>query len=136
MRDARLIRERTHGQGMARLEAVVALLRGEDGCPWDRKQTLESLKPYLIEEAYELLDAIDADDLALHREELGDVLLQVVLQTQIRRERLLFVSDFSETGKFSSQFWAHRPAHCANFLCSTSFLSHVWGNICPSPSPA
>lgn len=87
MRDARLIRERTHGQGMARLEAVVALLRGEDGCPWDRKQTLESLKPYLIEEAYELLDAIDADDLALHREELGDVLLQVVLQTQIRRER-------------------------------------------------
>lgn len=93
MHDTSLIREQTPGRGMARLEAVVAVLRGEQGCPWDREQTLESLKPYLIEEAYELLDAIDADEVALHREELGDVLLQVVLQTQIRREEGNFSLD-------------------------------------------
>ena len=69
-----------------RLRAIVAILRSDKGCPWDREQTLDSLKPYLIEEAYELLDAIDSGDAKLHREELGDVLLQVVLQAQIRSE--------------------------------------------------
>ena len=69
-----------------RLLDVVSTLRGEDGCPWDREQTLSSLKPYLIEEAYELIDAIDDGDILHHREELGDVLLQVVLQSQIRSE--------------------------------------------------
>ena len=49
-------------------------LRGPDGCPWDRKQTLASIKPYTLEETYELLEAIDADDNAAIAEELGDVL--------------------------------------------------------------
>ncbi len=65
---------------------VVARLRGEGGCPWDREQTLESLRPYLIEEAYEVIDAIEDDDISAHREELGDLLLQVVMQSQIRKE--------------------------------------------------
>lgn len=62
---------------------TVAKLRGPDGCPWDRKQTLESIKPYTLEETYELLDAIDSGDDAAIIEELGDVLLQVVLDAQI-----------------------------------------------------
>lgn len=71
----------------------MAVLRGPGGCPWDREQTLASLKPYLIEEAYELLETIDEDDPDHHREELGDVLLQVVFQTQLRKEEGKFELD-------------------------------------------
>jgi len=73
--------------GIDRLIEVVARLRGEGGCPWDREQTLETLKQYLIEESYEVLDAIDSGDSERHKEELGDVLLQIVLHSQISREK-------------------------------------------------
>ena len=73
-------------------------LRGEGGCPWDREQTLNTLKPYLIEESYELIDAVDSGDLDRHREELGDVLLQVLLHSRIREEEGAFTfSDVAET---------------------------------------
>jgi MazG family protein len=62
---------------------VIARLRSPDGCPWDREQTLASIKPYTLEETYELLEAIDSGDNAAIQEELGDVLLQVVLDAQI-----------------------------------------------------
>ena len=62
---------------------VVAKLRSPEGCPWDRKQTLESIKPYTLEETYELLEAIDSRDDVHIVEELGDVLLQVILDAQI-----------------------------------------------------
>jgi tetrapyrrole methylase family protein/MazG family protein len=61
-------------------------LRGEDGCPWDREQTLHTLKPYLVEESYEVLDAIDRNDMADLCEELGDLILQPVFQAQIATE--------------------------------------------------
>lgn len=80
-------------RGLSRLVDTVARLRGERGCPWDREQTVESLKPYLVEETYELLDAIDSGDADRHAEELGDVLLQVVLQAQIRAEQAAFTID-------------------------------------------
>ncbi|MFD1021151.1 bifunctional methyltransferase/pyrophosphohydrolase YabN [Thalassobacillus hwangdonensis] len=76
-----------------RLREVIKALRGPDGCPWDRKQTHESLRKYLIEEAYEVIDAInrqDDDDLA---EELGDVLLQVMLHSQIGEDEGYFTVD-------------------------------------------
>lgn len=72
-----------------RFETVVDIfqyLRSPDGCPWDRKQTHQSLRPYLLEEAYEVLEAIDEDDPELMIEELGDLLLQVLLHAQIARE--------------------------------------------------
>jgi len=72
------------------LVQIMARLRGEGGCPWDRKQTRETLKPYLIEEAYEVLETIDAQDDAKLKEELGDVLLQVLFHAQIGRERDTF----------------------------------------------
>jgi len=68
----------------------MARLRGEGGCPWDRKQTRETLKPYLVEEAYEVLDTIEKQDEAKLQEELGDVLLQVLFHAQIGRERKTF----------------------------------------------
>ncbi|HEY4485062.1 MAG TPA: nucleoside triphosphate pyrophosphohydrolase [Nitrospiria bacterium] len=69
------------------LVGVMARLRGKDGCPWDREQTPETLKPFLIEEAYEVLEAIDARDPAMMKEELGDLLFQVVFHSQIAAER-------------------------------------------------
>jgi MazG family protein len=66
---------------------IMARLRGPDGCPWDREQTHTSLKPFLIEEAYEVLEAIEAADPRALAEELGDLLLQVVFHAQLARER-------------------------------------------------
>lgn len=79
--------------GITRLLNVVSRLRGPRGCPWDREQTLDSLKQYLIEESYEVLDAIDSRDRDRHKEELGDLLLQVLLQSQIRKEQGHFAFD-------------------------------------------
>ena len=69
-----------------RLVDIMRKLRAPDGCPWDREQTHQTLKPYLIEEAYEVLDAIDANDDRALAEELGDVLLQVVFHAQVASE--------------------------------------------------
>src|SRR5512137_2923387 len=71
---------------LERLLAVMARLRGPGGCPWDREQTLASLRPYVLEETYEVLEAIDAGDDRAHREELGDLLLQIVFQARIAEE--------------------------------------------------
>ncbi|MBI3635596.1 MAG: nucleoside triphosphate pyrophosphohydrolase [Candidatus Rokubacteria bacterium] len=74
-----------------RLLDIMARLRGPGGCPWDRDQTRVSLKPFLIEEAYEVLEAIEADDAGALREELGDLLFQTVFHARIAEERGEFV---------------------------------------------
>ncbi len=73
-------------KNLEELIAVIAKLRAPDGCPWDRAQTHASLRPNMIEEAYEAVDAIDDNDMKHLREELGDVLLQVLLHSQIASE--------------------------------------------------
>ena len=77
----------------AELLDVMARLRSDNGCPWDKEQTHVSLKPCLLEETYELLDALDEGDPRKLKEELGDVLLQVVFHSQIA----------SEEGRFTAQ---------------------------------
>lgn len=77
----------------SKLRRVIAELRGPDGCPWDKKQTHESLKKYLIEEAYELIDSIDEGDDEGMVGELGDVLLQVMLHSQIGEDEGMFSID-------------------------------------------
>jgi len=72
------------------LVKLMAKLRAPDGCPWDRKQTHESLKPYLLEETYEVLETIDKQDDGKLREELGDLLLQILFHAQIAAERKAF----------------------------------------------
>jgi tetrapyrrole methylase family protein/MazG family protein len=77
---------------------LMAALRAQNGCPWDRKQTHESLKPYLLEETYEVLETIDQGNQAKLREELGDVLLQVIFHSQIAAEASTFtVEDVLDT---------------------------------------
>ncbi|WRS28238.1 nucleoside triphosphate pyrophosphohydrolase [Oscillospiraceae bacterium MB08-C2-2] len=76
------------------LLAIMALLRGEGGCPWDREQTHQSIRQNFIEETYEAVEAIDSGDTALLREELGDVLLQVVFHTRMEEEQSSF--DFGD----------------------------------------
>jgi tetrapyrrole methylase family protein/MazG family protein len=70
-----------------KLVDLVARLRGQNGCPWDKEQTRETLKPMLIEEAYEVLDALDCRDPLELKEELGDLLFQIVFHAQIACER-------------------------------------------------
>jgi tetrapyrrole methylase family protein / MazG family protein len=72
---------------IAKLEGLVERLRGENGCPWDREQTRETLKPMLIEEAYEVLDALDNEDPIELKDELGDLLFQIVFHSQIAQEK-------------------------------------------------
>ena len=72
---------------------IMATLRAQNGCPWDRKQTHETLKPYLLEETYEVLETIDQGDRSKLREELGDVLLQVIFHSQIATEAGTFTVD-------------------------------------------
>ncbi|GLZ39823.1 MazG family protein [Actinokineospora sp. NBRC 105648] len=77
---------RTPGTALLEAARVMDVLRAPGGCPWDAKQTHESLRQYLVEESYELLDAIDDGDRAALREELGDVLLQVLFHARVAEE--------------------------------------------------
>ncbi|MEX0828775.1 MAG: nucleoside triphosphate pyrophosphohydrolase [Nitrospirales bacterium] len=81
----------TSGNALSDVVDIMATLRGPEGCPWDREQTTESLKPYLLEEVYEVLEAIDAKDPSALKEELGDLLLQILFHSQIASEQ----GDFS-----------------------------------------
>ncbi|HHT9141322.1 MAG TPA: MazG nucleotide pyrophosphohydrolase domain-containing protein [Candidatus Tripitaka californicus] len=72
------------------LVALMERLRGAGGCPWDKEQTHESLKPYLVEETYEVIDAIDSGEPAKLKEELGDLLFQVIFHAQIAKENNAF----------------------------------------------
>lgn len=71
---------------MDRLVEIMRILRSPDGCPWDREQTLDSLRPYLVEETYEVLEAIEASDAGSLRDELGDLLLEAAFVAQICAE--------------------------------------------------
>ncbi len=94
---------------MQRLIEIMATLRSENGCQWDRKQSPESLKPYVLEECYELLEAIDSGQPEEICDELGDLLLQVVFQAQIFSERGAFTID--DAAKAIAQKLIRRHPH-------------------------
>src|SRR5690348_1487567 len=83
----------TAGEKFQELVDLMARLRAPDGCPWDREQTFDTIKPFLLEETYEVLDAIDARDWRELAEELGDLLLQSVFFSQMAAEEDLFCID-------------------------------------------
>ena len=82
----------TAGEWFERLVALQARLRAPDGCPWDREQTHDTLRTYLVEEAYEVLDAMKSGDDAKFAEEMGDLLLQIVFHSQIAAEQRRFTA--------------------------------------------
>jgi MazG family protein len=81
------------GASLARLVEIMDRLLAPDGCPWDREQTLESLRPFLVEETYEVIDALVRGDATDHCEELGDLLFQIVFQAAIRHREGAFDID-------------------------------------------
>lgn len=94
---------------LEKLVDIIAVLRSENGCQWDREQTHKSLRPNMLEEAYEAVDAIDDGDIENLREELGDVLLQVVLHAQIAKDNKEF--DIEDVAKELSAKLIHRHPH-------------------------
>jgi len=108
---------------------VIARLRSPTGCPWDRAQTLATIKPYTLEETYELLEAIDADDTAAIREELGDVLLQVVLDAQIAADDGRFdIVDVVE--RLTQKMIARHPHVFGDATASTAAEVHAhWERV-------
>ena len=94
---------------LEKLVDIIAVLRSENGCAWDRAQTHRTLRPNMLEEAYEAVDAIDDGDVTNLREELGDVLLQVVLHAQIAKDDGEF--DIEDVAKELSDKLIHRHPH-------------------------
>lgn len=81
---------RKDGAALERLVDIMAKLRSPGGCPWDLEQDLTTLRPYLVEETYEVLEALEDGDVSEHRKELGDLLLQIVFHARIREEEGAF----------------------------------------------
>lgn len=92
-----------------KLVDLIGVLRSENGCPWDRAQTHSSLRPNMLEEAYEAVDAINSGDMPHLKEELGDVLLQVILHSQIAKEEQAF--DIEDVAKGLHDKIIHRHPH-------------------------
>ena len=107
---------------------IIKALRGPNGCPWDKQQTFQSLTPYIIEEAYELIDAIEAAQSGhFHnlKEELGDVLLHVVMLSAMAQEQSAF--DFNEVAKAISEKMIRRHPHVFSDTKINS-VDEVWKN--------
>ena len=96
-------------KNLEELIGVIAKLRAPDGCPWDREQTHQTLRSNMIEEAYEAVDAIDENSISHLKEELGDVLLQVLLHSQIASEYNEF--DIEDVAKELKDKLIHRHPH-------------------------
>lgn len=94
---------------LERLIEIIEILRSENGCKWDREQTHDSLKRNMLEEAYEAIDAINDNDLHHLQEELGDVLLQVILHSQIAKEENAF--SIEDVAKTLNEKLIHRHPH-------------------------
>ena len=99
----------TQTKNIARLLQIMARLRGPGGCPWDREQTHQSIRHYLIEECYEALDALDAGNMEAFKDELGDLLLQVVFHAQMASEDGKF--DFDGVAKSINDKLVRRHPH-------------------------
>lgn len=109
----------------SRLREVISVLRGPNGCSWDQAQTHETLRRYLIEEVYEAIDAIDAQDDEAIIEELGDILLQVMLHSQIGEDADYFTIDDVIRGITNKMIYRH--PHVFNH--STGDISKSWDEL-------
>ncbi|MGE5328748.1 MAG: nucleoside triphosphate pyrophosphohydrolase [Deltaproteobacteria bacterium] len=111
------------------LVEIMKILRSENGCPWDREQTHESLKKYLIEETYEVLEAIDKRDKTLICEELGDLLLQIVFHARIAEENGDFDIDDVITGISKKMYSRHTHVFGEDIAKSADDVLKNWDKI-------
>jgi len=120
-------------KSLSDLVAIMSRLRGPDGCPWDREQTSQSLKPYLLEEVYEVLEAIDAGEASALKEELGDLLLQILFHAQIASEQNKF--SFDEVVKDLADKLIRRHPHVfhltpdASSITTSTEVSRQWDQL-------
>lgn len=125
-----------NNESIQKLRDVVTRLRAPDGCPWDREQTHQSIKNDLIEEAYELLEAIESDNTEDMVEELGDLLLQIIMHAQIASETNRF--DFDQVAEKIAEKLIRRHPHVfadANAADSAEVLAN-WDRIKKSEKSA
>jgi tetrapyrrole methylase family protein/MazG family protein len=111
------------------LEELASILRAENGCAWDREQTSRTLKPYLIEEAYEVYEAIDSGDPENLKEELGDLLYQVYAHAQIAREEKRFTIDDVARGIVDKLVYRHPHVFGGEKASSANEVIERWERI-------
>jgi nucleoside triphosphate diphosphatase len=117
------------GDSFHQLVEIMQRLLAPDGCPWDREQTLQTLEPFLIEEAYEVLEAIDGDDPKEHCEELGDLLFQIVFQAELQAQLGHFGID-DVVGAIASKMIRRHPHVFADTQVENSAqVLANWGKI-------
>jgi len=112
-------------EALAELLSIMARLRGPKGCPWDREQDHRTLRWHAVEEAYELMDAIEAGDDHELQEELGDLLLQVVFHSQLAKERRAF--DFEDVARQINEKLIRRHPHVFGDV-KVKDVDQVWSN--------
>jgi len=119
----------TAGDKFQKLVAILARLRAPGGCPWDREQTFDTIKPYTLEETYEVLDAIDNRDWPGLAEELGDFLLQAVFYAQIASEQQLF--DIADSLDAINQKLVRRHPHVfgEESASTPDDVKQIWGRV-------
>jgi len=117
------------GEAFEKLVEIMARLRAEDGCPWDREQTHESLKKYLLEETYETVDAIDSGDMDELRAELGDLMLQILFHARLAEEKGIF--DVGDSIRSISEKLIRRHPHVFGDaeVASSEEVLHRWAQI-------
>lgn len=117
------------GHAFQKLVEIVEKLRNPDGCPWDKEQTHESLRPYLLEETYEVLESIDNQDFNGLKEELGDLLLQSVFHAQIAKENKNF-NIFEVLEQINNKLIRRHPHVFGNAKINTADEQHInWERI-------
>jgi MazG family protein len=117
------------GEKFQQLVAIMARLRAPDGCPWDREQSFDSIKPYLLEETYEVMDAIDARDWAELRGELGDLLLQSVFFAQMAAEQDLFSIEDSLEAINAKLIRRHPHVFGEQTAQTGDDVRRIWGEV-------
>jgi len=127
---------RAIGLSLGRLHRIMETLRHPGGCPWDAMQTTSSLKPYLLEEVYELLEALDSGDPVQIRDELGDLLLQIVFHAQIFAEQEIF--DLAAVANGISDKLERRHPHvfADSPLTTIAELNQQWDQIKRKEKPS
>jgi len=129
MTDAEMIESPDAGQQLARLRAIMHRLRAPGGCPWDAEQTHESIVPNLIEEAYETVDTIQRGDHEHLKEELGDLLLQVIFHSEIAEEAGRFTLDDVARGISEKLVRRHPHVFGESDVATTDGVLEQWDAI-------